>query len=418
MPKKTKPIEVDFDYEVPYEYVKRFDEVHKVVEEIRKHNAEITKDWNTTTLEEKKKNFHQWKEGLSCDSETFSLAMEWLNVVGTRFVVSTKNKRKFVDITEAMNQKIYGEEEPSAELLLTAYYVEKFEQQCFMDYVLAIEGKSEGRYKDYIEAVKEMNSFLGTAGATFYEDTKAFRETIKIVLEHRRNCLPVCCFMENILEDEEAKALIMKDELSYEEAFELTEALIAGIGKLEMDCFDTLRDEMSDLKELGIMSKEAVIDIAERNMEESEFYKTFLGITMKQNGVIWDERNKSALWLSERYISNYMDKAGIGRKTYNKYIKKPKYAPQKKLAWGLALYLEPVINGVKGNLENVYQQNVEKFMHQNSVGILSNFATVSETDFLKDSDVLCLLEDGATADMIAFFLKHYAKTESAVKKKK
>ena len=77
-----------------------------------------------------------------------------------------------------------------------------------------------------------------------------------------------------------------------------------------------------------------------------------------------------------------------------------------------------MINGVKGNLENVYQQNVEKFMHQNSVGILSNFATVSETDFLKDSDVLCLLEDGATADMIAFFLKHYAKTESAVKKKK
>lgn len=418
MAKKEKSIEIDFNYEVPYKYVERFDKVHEVVSEIRRHNAEVIKSWDKTTLEEKKKSFRQWKEGLSYDSETFSLAMEWLNVVGTRFIVSTKNKRRFVDITEAMNQKVYGEEEPSPELLLTSFYVEKLEQQCFMDYILAIEGKNEGRYKDYIEAVKKMNDFVGTEGATFYEDMWNFRNAVNSVIEHRRNCLPVCCFTENILENDEVKALLKKEELSYQDAFDLAEEVIAGIGKMQMDCFDTLRDEIADMKELGTPTRTAVIDIAERNMEESEFFEKFLGMKVSKSGVIWNERNNTALWLSERYITNYLEKAGIGRKTYDKYFKNVEYAsPQKKLAWGLALYLEPVINGVKGKLENVYQQNVERFMHQNSVGILSEFATVSATDFLKDSDVLCLLEDGATADMMAFFLKHYAKTENPVKKK-
>jgi len=317
-----------------------------------------------------------------------------------------------------MNQKIYGEEEPSPELLMTSFYVEKFEQQCFMDYILTVEEKVEGRYKKYIDAVKKMNNFVGTEGATFYEDMWDFRNAVKNVIEHRRNCLPVCCFTENVVSDDKAKALIRKKEFSYEDAFDLAEAVIAGIGKIQMDCFDNLRDEISKAKKRGAVTQDTVIDIAEQNMEQSEFFEKFLGMKQEEKGVIWCERDNTAAWLSERYITNYLEKAGIGRKTYNKYLKEVKYAfPQKKLAWGLALYLEPVIKGVKRRPENAYKKNVEQFMHQNSIGILSSFATVSEIDCLKDEDVLCLLEDGATADMMAFFLKHYAKTENPVKKK-
>ena len=55
--------------------------------------------------------------------------------------------------------------------------------------------------------------------------------------------------------------------------------------------------------------------------------------------------------------------------------------------------------------------NVEQFLQQNSVTLGSRFATITDKGTMTDADFCALLEEGATAEIFAHMLKHYAKTQ-------
>ena len=78
----------------------------------------------------------------------------------------------------------------------------------------------------------------------------------------------------------------------------------------------------------------------------------------------------------------------------------------------MGLFLEPYTDlSREQSADSNILNNVECFMNQNCLSMKSRFATVSEWDTLLDYDVMCMLEDGLSIDVIAFMLHSYAKTE-------
>lgn len=361
--------------------------VNQLYPDIQYDNANTLHILRNGTKEEIEQHFTEMKENEVYRSPYFSYAMEKLNLIGTRFYIDE------VDITSAMREVIYKNGYKNDDELWKVYLkaIEKQENDCFEDYLRCLIGETPKEYTGfttYIQLAKEVNNYSGVLNSENpYEDNpREFRKLVKRLINARKKCMQVVTFtVSNISEKNEH---LVNEDLSYEDALMIAEDIIDHIetfgypkGSLKVDKHDDIIEAMDAL------------------------YSS-------------DNTEKLKSSVMEKFITNFIGQTGQDRRLYSKYTDSPLYHPYKKLALTIGLFSEPYINlEDQDDIEPAIADNLERFMNQHSYSIKSYFATVTEFDVMTDEDFLNLVRYGLSLDLLAYMLKHYAKTERNLPKK-
>lgn len=363
------------------------DNVKTLYPDIQYDNANTLHILRNGTEDEIKQHFKKMKENELYRSPYFSYAMEKLNLIGTRFYIEQ------VDITSAMREVIYKNGYKEDDDLWKVYLeaIKKQENDCFNDYLLCLIGETPKEYSaftTYIQLAKEVNNYAGVPDSAYpYEDNpREFRKLVKRLIEARKKCMQVVTFtVSNISEKNE---YLINENLSYENALMIAEDIIdhiESIGYLKGSLKVDKEDDIIDARDALYSS------------DNSEDLKTCV---------------------MEKFCTNFIGQTGQDRRLYSKYYEDPLYIPYKKLALAIGLFCEPYINlEDQDDIEPAFAENLERFMNQNSYSIESYFATITEFDVMTDEDFLNLVRYGLSLDLLAYMLKHYAKTERNLPKK-
>ena len=233
---------------------------------------------------------------------------------------------------------------------------------------------------------KEVNDFIGSfdSDVPYFENPQEFRALVKELIEARKNCMLVANFTKRCVSKENKSKLNAR--MTYEEALDIARDIIDNIANVTYGDVSLKRGKDEDTSE--------IID------------------------TIYKDESKQRSQIMEKFITNFLSQAGVDRRLYTKYMSNPLYLPNKKLALAIGLFCEPYANlEGKDDRELAIVENLERFMNQNSLSLHSYFATVTEYDSLTDEEFLGFVQDGLTLDVLAYILKHYARTEKDFPKK-
>lgn len=364
----------------------------QLYEEMMFQNAEAFRLLRTAGYEDAKQYLKKRRESNGEQYITgYSFAMDWINLISPRYYIQG------VDITLAMREKIYLDEYAGVDENWNLFKkaIRDYEFECFKDYMLCVVEQppnTHTEYYDYLHCVKEVNEFLGVVGADTpqSDNVKKFRELVKAALDKRKHCQVVVNFTNRVIPIEK-RAAYSKETLAFDEALEICEVIIDNIDCIEYASKDRKK---RSFKEMGVDEEEII------------------------NSLVHDEQDDMAeeqglrRQIMDSFVTNFLERCGVSRRIYSKYFKDEGYFPNKKLCLGMGLFLEPYTDlSREQSADSNILNNVECFMNQNCLSMKSRFATVSEWDTLLDYDVMCMLEDGLSIDVIAFMLHSYAKTE-------
>ena len=358
------------------------DEIQSYID-LMVENAEKFYTIRTGNAEEIRDMFKRKKQTSMSGTFGFGYTAAMVNLVSTRFYVNE------IDITLAMREKIYKDryhkgKENSQKLVdsIVLYENRLFEE--FIEY--CVNGNTpeyeEHGFIDYIDLARKVNGYIGEIGSTqaFSDNVTAFRKLVKEFVNARKKC-GLCATFTSTYVSETRKPWLNKEVITYDEALEIAEEII--------DNYICLRYGEEEIDE------ESLVD--ELCLEETP---------------LKDE-------IQEKFITNFIEQCGLNREMYKTYMSGSVYVPNKKLLIALGLFCEPWCDiENRGNRDLVMTANLEKFLNQNSFSIKSLFGTVSEYDNMLDNELLYLIEDGLNLDMLAYMLKHFAKTGKDIKKSK
>lgn len=362
-------------------------------EEIMYQNAEAFRTLRTGNYADAKAYLKEYRESVSVqkDFKGFSFALDWINLISPRYYIQG------VDITLAMREKIwlddYAKDDGNWSLFKKA--VKEYEFKCFQDYMNCIVGQppnTHTEYYDYLCSVREVNEYLGEAGTENpqVDNAKAFRLLVKRALDDRKKCQIVVNFTNRFIPIEKRVAY-SKETLTLDDALELCEEIIDNI-----DCI-----------EYSSKSKKKR-SFQEMDVNEADIINTL--VHDAEDDILEEQGLRSQIM--DSFVTNFLEHCGVSRRIYSKYFKDEGYFPDKKLCLAMGIFLEPYTDLSKEqSADPRIADNLECFMNQNYLSIKSKFGTVSELDILLDYDVLCMLEDGLSTDVIAFMLNTYARTE-------
>ena len=377
------------------------EKVEKLYKKIMVLEAQTMKVMRTGSDEDVKRQLRRVKEECLGQQEGFALAMDWANIIATRFYVGK------IDITEAMREKIYfedaGRDSESWQLFLEA--MELNERKHFNDYmeyaVVARTRKksSKERLDHYLDLVKQVNEFTGEfEGEELYRsNVEKFRALVRKAVEAREDCALVAVFKKDYISTQDIY-LTKRKNVSYEEACVLADNVIknlAGyvyINEASINGKKVRREKLKNLKSLQ-----------EEGVESAELIEEFYD----GNADMREEIEKS--W------THFADDTGVGRKIIGNYFRDVSYRTFRKAALTLGIFFEPYANLGDCEEDTAVVHNLERFMNQNGLSMKSYFDTTTQYDNLLDYDVLGFLEYGYTHSMIAYCLRRFAKTKSGEK---
>ena len=318
--------------------------------------------------------------------EGYAYVMDWVNLISPRYYIQG------VDITLAMREKLFLDEEENESIELVKEAIREYEIECFNDYLNCLIGqptKKESVYEEYLQCIKKVNTFPGIPNAVEpqKENPKAFRELVKQALNARKKCQVVVSFT-NIVIPPETRVAYNKKTLTYDEALDICQDIIDNVSKI------AYTKKGQSLIDAGVDADEVKDMLVYGGIDYNE--QTGKGL-----------KNK----IMENFPTNFLDQCGVLRRIYNKYFKNEDYFPNKKFALALGLFLEPYSDlSNRKSKEVCIWENLERFMNQNCLSVNSSFSTVTEYDVLLDDDIKMMLQDGLPVDAIAFLLNNYAKT--------
>lgn len=318
--------------------------------------------------------------------EGYAYVMDWVNLISPRYYIQG------VDITLAMREKLFLDEEENESIELVKEAIREYEIECFNDYLNCLIGqptKKESVYEEYLQCIKKVNTFPGIPNAVEpqKENPKAFRELVKQALNARKKCQVVVSFTNIVIPPEKRRAYNKKT-LIYDEALDICQDIIDNVSKI------AYTKKGQSLIDAGV---------------DADDVKDML----VYGGIDYDEQTGKGLKnkIMENFPTNFLDQCGVLRRIYNKYFQHEEYFPNKKFALALGLFLEPYSDlSNRKSKEVCIWENLERFMNQNCLSVNSSFSTVTEYDVLLDDDIKMMLQDGLPVDAIAFLLNNYAKT--------
>ncbi|MBP3579264.1 MAG: hypothetical protein J6K15_14265 [Lachnospiraceae bacterium] len=305
-------------------------------------------------------------------------------------LVSPKYYSNNADITDHIRDKIYREdykeEKGNAGWWLVKEAIrmkEEEELENFLEYCLKGSAAGDEQLERYFKTVNKVLNYNGEGEQEEYLIN--FRSLVDELSDARKKCRIVISF-DNIAPNSLNKYK-EEEEWTYEAKEELALDVLDMISKFEY------------------VGKKKGHKADEINVQEMYDQLFEVGIDLA------DDITDNIL-----SITGFLERCGIDRKHYQFYIGRQKlvHTPGKKLLVALAVYLMPYarLNSRK-NIANelMLYDNVEKFLQQNSVTLGSRFATITSRGTMADSDFCALLEEGATTEIFAHMLKHYAKTQ-------
>lgn len=342
-------------------------------------NAKLFHIIRTGTEEEIRSQILRNHQNAMRNIEEYALALEKQHIVGTKFYVQG------IDITLAMREKIYKDEyhlgKDYAEDVVDA--IELYEKECFEDYLRCQMGtphQKHKNYSDYIALAKEVNKYIGVINSkeAYKENVIEFRNLVKELVNARKKCAPIASFTKRCV-PEDKQYLLNQETLTYDGALELAEIVIDNCVAL------TYGDDTAWLNEI---------------------YRE-----------LFESSTPLRTEIQEKFVTNHLEQCGLDRHMYKTYMGGSVYVPNKKFLIALGIFCEPYTDLYDKTKHKLgIANNLEAFMNQNSQSIKSNFATVTEFDNLLDSQLLYLIEDGLSLDMLAYMLKNFAKAGKDIKK--
>jgi len=325
------------------------------------------------------------REEILRSSFAYNYALEKANLIRARYYVQG------IDITSAMREKIYTDYGTDNESWSTFQdYIKEYEDDRFKLYMSCVFGEPESGSEDfqgYFEALKQIHEYLGQdTENTFEDNNKEFRALVEKVIKARTQCMTIVNFTSKFIPPQE-RFLLENKTITYNEALEIAEYVIDNIDKVA----------------------------SKKNCKPRNIVDDFITDDEIIMRVITD---KSGLrrQIMERSLKRFLEHAGVLPESYKNYKKNPKYTPSKKQVLALALYCEPCFD-TTGKKPLVQLDYIEKFMNQHSYTLKSTFSTLTPYDVLRDDDVITLIEDGVTVEVLCYILKHFAGTRKDSKKK-
>ena len=343
------------------------------IEILIKENVSIDKAMRDGDMVELEKLLRARKEQL-IKANGYAFTLDWLHLIGTRYYIHG------IDITNAMRQVLYLEKYHYKSQFSNDFfsYIQEIEEQNFDNYIECALNTSSCRnyddkgYRDYLDLVQAVNEYAGEVYSPklYEENIKGFRSLVDKLVKSKKKCVSIANFTKKFI-PKEKWVLLNKDTLTYEEATSIA------------------RD---------------IID----NCEE---------ICDRSRGFSWEDHvekivaydSKQVKEIREKFLSNFLEQCGISRERYKTYKNGTVYVPTKKFVIALGLFCEPFCNLYKLEDSNCeIMSNLETFMNQHAMSLKSLYATITEFDNMTDNDLVYLLEDGLSPDMLAFMLKNYA----------
>lgn len=309
------------------------------------------------------------------NSDGYAFALDWLHLIGTRYYIQG------IDITNAMRQILYLEKYHEKEQFTYDFfnYILEKEEENFDKYIECALNTSSCReydekgYRDYLDLVQEVNEYTGEVYSPklYEQNIKGFRSLVDQLVKSKKKCVTIANFTKKFI-PREKWTFLNKETFTYEEATSIARHIV---------------DNCEDICD-------------------------------KSRGFTWEEHaNRIIAWdtkqvkeIREKFLSNFMEQCGISSERYKTYKKGTVYTPTKKFVIVLGLFCEPFCNLFKLEDSNcTIMENLETFMNQHAMSLKSLCATITEFDNMTDNDLVYLLEDGLSPDMLAFMLKNYAK---------
>lgn len=308
------------------------------------------------------------------NSDGYAFALDWLHLIGTRYYIQG------IDITDAMRQVLYLEKYHHKNQFTFDffYYMQEIEEKNFDSYIECALNTSSCRnyddkgYRDYLDLVQRVNEYAGEVYSPklYEENIKGFRSLVDQLVKSKKKCVTIANFTKKFIPREEWD-LLTQETLTYEEATRMARKIIDNC---ESICEKSPAFSWEDHVE-RIVSRET------RQVKE----------------------------IKEKFLSNFLEQCGINRERYKTYKSGTVSVPTKKFVIALGLFCEPFCNLFKLEDSNcTIMENLETFMNQHAMSLKSLCATITEFDNMTDNDLVYLLEDGLSPDMLAFMLKNYA----------
>ena len=363
------------------EKITKYDDKIQNYIDLMVENAEKFYTIRTGNAEEIRDMFKRKKQTSMSGTFGFGYTVAMANLVSTRFYVNE------IDITLAMREKIYKDRyhigKPNGEKLIDSLVL--YENKLFEEFIeYCVSGNTpeyeEHGFIEYVDLARQVNGYIGEIGSTkaFSDNVTAFRKLVKEFVNARKKC-GLCATFTSTYVSDVRKPWLNKEVITYDEALEIAEEII--------DNYVWLRYGDEEIDE------ESLVD--ELCLEETP---------------LKDE-------IQEKFVTNFIEQCGLNREMYKTYMNGSVYVPNKKFLIALGLFCEPWCDVEdRTNRDLAMTTNLEKFLNQNSFSIKSLFGTVTEYDNMLDNELLYLIEDGLSMDMLAYMLKHFAKTGKDIKK--
>lgn len=349
-------------------------------------NAERFHTIRTGSKEEIKMMFLSQREKSLRNEAGYAIALQKMQLVSTRFYVQG------IDITLAMREKIYKDKyhlnSDGGKFLVKS--LELAEKDLLKEYLCCRIGMPTENdimgYEHYLECARKVNEYLGEPcpQEAYIENVQAFRKLVKELVNARKKCGLCASFTSTYVSDIN-KPWLNQEVLTYEKALEIAEDII--------DNYAQLRYGKAGVKIEDCVDEESLVD--ELCLEETPLHEE----------------------IQEKFITKFIEQCGLNREMYKTYMSGSVYVPNKKFLIALGLFCEPWCDMESKDCEELAMiGNLEQFLNQNSFSIMSLFGTVSDYDNMLDEQLRYLIEDGLSLDMLAYMLKHFAKTGKDIKK--
>ena len=352
-------------------------EAIEIYKDLLTENISILKIIREGNAGEIKKALKQWKQDSITCMDAYPYALDMMNLCSTKFFVQG------IDITNAMREVVYLDD-------YGAYYntnweevlgqIQNYEQECFREYMCCVMGEKSSKkepvrnYKHYLELVRKVNTFKGVSSKQPHIDNpKALRNLVHELVEEKKKCMLIANFTINCI-PQEHRPYLNKSTITYEQALIIARDVIDNVEKT--------------FRALDSFTESDVI------------------------GEVVDGSSKLCKQVDARFVTNYIESAGVDRRLYTKYLNNPSYMPDKKLVLVLGIFCEPFCN-INNPLATQMgiELYLEQFMNQHSFSMKSQCSTITEYDVMTDRDFLNLIKDGVSVEILAYMLNNYARTK-------